>query len=158
MTCYLKVTGKNQGEIQGDCTQKGRENTILVYALDHEVKIPADTHTGLPTGQRIHMPMTVTKALDKSSPKLMQALCSGEHLDVQLDFYRINDKGQEEKYYTVKLKEAIMVDGKCFFPETFLESKPYHHMEKFSFTYEDIIWTYVPDGIEAEDNWKAPKS
>lgn len=24
--------------------------------------------------------------------------------------------------------------------------------------YEDIIWTYTPDGVEAEDNWKAPKA
>lgn len=160
MTSYLTVTGKNQGKIEGNCTQKGREKTILVYALDHEIEIPRDTHTGLPTGKRVHLPMTVTKALDKSSPKLMQALTSGEQLsEVLLDFYRINDKGQEEKYYTVKLQDAIIVSAECYFPETFLEeSKPYHHMEKVSFTYSKIIWTYVPDGIEAEDSWKEPKS
>jgi len=31
-------------------------------------------------------------------------------------------------------------------------------MQEIAFTYEDIIWTYTPDGIEAEDNWKAPKA
>ena len=37
-------------------------------------------------------------------------------------------------------------------------TKPLHDMEMVSFTYEKIIWTYVPDGIEAEDDWKAPKA
>jgi len=53
-TIYMKVTGKNQGEIQGDCTQQGRENLILCYQMDHAVEIPKDTHTGLPTGQRVN--------------------------------------------------------------------------------------------------------
>jgi type VI secretion system secreted protein Hcp len=155
----MKVTGKNQGEMQGDCTQQGRENLILVYALDHNVQIPRDTHTGLPTGQRIHGPLTITKHFDKASPKLMQACCSGEHVDVVLDFFRINEKGLEEKYYTIQLIEAIIVSIRDYKPITFLEeNRPYRDMEEISFTYEKIIWTYVPDGIEAEDSWKAPKA
>ena len=42
MTIYMKVTGKNQGEIKGDCTQQGRENLILCYFMDHTVEIPKD--------------------------------------------------------------------------------------------------------------------
>jgi len=37
------------------------------------------------------------------------------------------------------------------------ENKPYHDMEEVQFTYEKIIWTAVVDGVEAEDDWKAPK-
>ncbi len=63
LTMYMKVTGKNQGEIKGSCDQGGdKKDKILVYAMDHKVEIPKDTHTGLPTGQRIHHPLTVTKA------------------------------------------------------------------------------------------------
>jgi len=29
-------------------------------------------------------------------------------------------------------------------------------MNDFAFTYETIIWTYVPDGVEAQDSWKKP--
>ena len=159
MPCYLSVTGKNQGKIEGSCDIKGREGTILVYALDHIIEIPRDMHTGLPTGKRIHKPMTVTKEVDKSSPKLFQALTSGEQLsEVLLDFYRISPTGTEEKYYTTKLENAITVSMEAFFPETFLiENEPYKHMEKVAFTYEKIICTWQPDGIEAEDSWKAPK-
>lgn len=159
MTIYMKVTGKNQGEIQGDCTQQGRENMIIGYSMDHTVEIPRDTHTGLPTGQRIHKPFEITTNMGKHTPKLFQACCSGEQMDVETDFYRINEKGQEEKYFSIKLQNAIIVESREWFPETFMEeNKPYKHMQDIFFTYETIIWTYVIDGIEAEDSWKTPKS
>ncbi|MBN2515595.1 MAG: Hcp family type VI secretion system effector [Deltaproteobacteria bacterium] len=159
MPSHLSLTGKNQGKIEGSCDIKGREGTILVYALNHHIEIPRDTHSGLPTGKRIHLPMTITKEMDKSSPKLCQALTSGEQLsEVVLDFYRISPTGTEEKYFTTKLQNAIIVSIESFYPETFIPSnEPYKHMEKVSFTYEKIIWTWQPDGIEAEDSWKAPK-
>lgn len=159
MTSYLKLTGTTQGAIEGDCTQQGHEKTILVYAMDHQVEIPRDTHTGLATGQRLHKPMVVTKHLDCASPKLQAACVSGERMtEVVLEFYRINERGLEEHYYTIKLENAIVVETRLFKPMTFIEeNKPYHDMEEISFTYEKIIWTYVTDGIEAEDDWKKPK-
>jgi len=158
MTIYMKVKGASQGDIKGDCSQGGREGTIIGYALDHKVEIPRDTHTGLPVGQRIHHPVEVVTDVGKHSPKLFQACCSGEPCDVELDFYRINDKGLEEKYYTIKLTKAIVIENKEWFPETFmLDNKPYKHMQTVKFSYEKIVETFVPDGIEAEDDWKAPK-
>jgi type VI secretion system secreted protein Hcp len=159
MTSYLKLTAANQGAIEGDCAQTGHEGTILVYEVDHHVEIPRDKLTGLPTGQRIHKPMIITKHLDCASPKLQQACTSGERItEALLEFFRINEKGLEEHYYTVKMENAIIVEMRNFKPITFMEeNKPYHDMEQVSLTYEKIIWTYVPDGVEAEDDWKVPK-
>ena len=107
LTMYMKVTGKNQGEIKGSCDQGGdKKDKILVYAMDHKVEIPKDTHTGLPTGQRIHHPLTVTKAKDVASPKLFAACCKGEQVDVELDFYRIKPTGEEELYYKITINDA----------------------------------------------------
>ena len=160
MTSYMTLEGNNQGKIDGDCSQGGREDMILLYAIDHEIEIPKDTHTGMPTGQRIHHPLKVTKHFDKATPKLYQACCSGEQFKtVEIDYYRINEKGQEEHYFTIKLEKAIIVELQEYNPLVFLEeSKPYKDMEKVSFTYEKIIWTYEPDGIETEDSWKAPRT
>ncbi len=158
MTIYMTATGASQGDIKGEVAQSGRTGTILGYALAHNMEIPRDTHTGLPVGQRIHHPLTITTAIGMHSPKFFQACSTGEQLSITLDFYRINDKGMEEKYYTVQLTKAIVIDIKEWFPETFLpENKTYHHMQTISMSYEKIVWTYVPDGIEAEDDWKAPK-
>lgn len=159
MTSYLKVTAKDQGEIKGDCAQEGREDLILVYGFDHKVTIPRDTHTGLPTGQRVHKPLEIVKHKDKSTPGLFQACCSGEQMDIEMNFYRITDAGKEEHYFTIKLETAIIVEMQEYNPLTFLsENEPYKDMEKVMFTYEKIIWTYEPDGIETEDSWKTPKA
>jgi len=159
MTSYLTLEGKNQGKIEGDVAQKGREKTILVYGIEHNIEIPRDTHTGMPTGQRVHKPFSVTKHIDQASPKLMQAVSTGEQMKTfELKYFRINDKGQEEHYYTVKLGNAIVVSTRQYKPLTFLpENKPYHDMEVISFSYEKITVTYEPDGIEAEDNYLAPR-
>ena len=156
LTGYLKVTGKSQGEIKGDCTQSGdKKDKILVYASDHTVEIPKDTHTGLPTGQRIHQPMSITKHKDQASPKLYKALCTGEQCTVEYDYYRIKGDGKEEQYFTIKLEEAIIVEMREYTPMTFLpEDKPYHDMEEVRFTYSKVTWTYKDGNIEFTDSWK----
>jgi len=59
---------------------------------------------------------------------------------------------------SIKLEDSIVVSMDLNFPMTFVsDSEPYKHMVKVSFTYGKIIWTWQPDGIEAEDAWKAPK-
>ena len=160
MPCYLVLKGQNQGNIEGSIEVKGHEKKILVQAVNHSIEIPKSPQTGLPTGKRVHGPMTLVKEVDKSSPKLFQALTSGEQMEeVTLEYYRISPKGIEEKYYTVKLFNAILTNIRAWTPNCLTdENKQMGHMEDVSFTYEKICWTYDPDGIEAEDSWLAPKS
>lgn len=157
LTAYMKVTGKTQGQIQGDCDQSDgkKKDSVIVYATDHLVEIPKDTHTGLPTGQRIHHPLTITKHKDKASPKLFQATCKGEQCTVELNYFRIKPDGKEENYFTIKLEDAIVVQMREYTPMTFLpENKPYHDMEEVSFTYSKITWTFNDGNIEYTDDWK----
>lgn len=158
--CYLTLKGVSQGKIEGSNKVSGHEGKILVQAVDHTIEIPKSPQTGLPTGKRVHCPMTLTKQIDKSSPKLFQALTTGEQMEeVTLEYYRISPKGREEKYYTVKLANAILTNIRAWMPNC-LEDRhsQMEHMEDISFTYEKITWTYDSDGIEAEDSWLAPKA
>ncbi len=158
MTSHMEVTGMKQGKIDGSCEMEGRESTILVYSYDHQVHIPRNPHDGLPSGKRVHGAFEVVKIVDKSTPKLYQALCTGEHLEnVTLKQYRIDPTGTEEHYYTVVLENAIVVEMKGYKPMSFMpENESYMHMEKLLFSYEKIKWTWEPDGIESEDSWKVP--
>ena len=131
MTGYLKVTGAKQGELKGDCEQSGREGLILIYGGDHAVEIPKDTHTGLPTGQRIHLPFTIIKHKDKSSPLLFGACCSGEQCEVEMQYFRINSEGTEEQYYSIKLFNAIIVKMREYTPLTFLEENKQPQLDAF---------------------------
>jgi type VI secretion system secreted protein Hcp len=124
--------------------------------VDHAVEIPRDTHTGLPTGQRIHKPLTITKQKDQASPLLFKACCTGENMDLELDHYRIKADGTEEKYFTIKVEDGIVVDMREITPTTFLpDNKVYSDMEEVSFTYSKITWTYNDGNVEFTDDWKA---
>jgi type VI secretion system secreted protein Hcp len=118
----------------------------------------ASKNDGLPNAKRVHSPMTIIKEIDQSSPKIFQALCTGEHLkDVTLKYYRITKQGTEEHYYTVKLEDAIVVSYNPTIPLTLsAENSDYKHMESISFTYKKIKVTWEATGIEAEDSWDAP--
>ena len=159
LPAYLTLEGEKQGKIDGSCTQQGREGTILVQAFNHEVRIPRDRQTGNATGNRVHEPLTITKTFDKSSPKLYQALTSGEQLKtVEVKWFRINPTGKEEHYFTTKLEGAVIVSVKPTMPLVLdPKSESLTHMEDVSFTYRKAIWTWVPDGIESEDDWQVPK-
>jgi len=159
MPGYLSVNGKTQGNIEGSCNIKQHEGKILVQGVDHTIEIPKSIQTGLPTGKRIHGPLRITKEIDKSSPKLFQALTSGERItDAKLEYYRISADGKEELYYTVEIKNAIVTSMHKYVPCCLVpENKTMGHMEDISFTYETIIETFTPDGIEAQDSWTDPK-
>lgn len=157
---YLTLEGNSQGKMEGSCEQKGREKTIEVFAIEHDIVIPKDPQTGQPTGSRQHQPFCITKPLDNASPKIMQAVASGEQMKTfELKYFRINDKGQEEHYYTTKLTGAIAVARNVAKKNIKMdEYKNFTDIETVSFTYEKIVETFEKDGIEGEDNWKEPKA
>lgn len=156
---YMTLTGENQGAIQGSCDQSGREGTIIVQAFNHEVSIPREAQSGLAAGKRVHQPLTIVKALDKATPLLYQALTSYEHMkSAEIKWYRIDPSGKEEHYFTTKLEDAIIVGIRPYLKDC-LDPATEHlsHMEEVSFSYRKAIWRWEPDGIEAEDDWRAPR-
>jgi type VI secretion system secreted protein Hcp len=82
MPAHMTLDGENQGTIEGSCEMQGREGTILVQAFNHEIYIPRDPQSGLSTGKRVHGALSVVKIFDKASPKMYQALCTGEHAGI----------------------------------------------------------------------------
>ena len=159
MPAHMTLEGENQGKIDGSSEMQGRENTILVEAFNHEVRIPRDPQSGLATGKRLHNALSIVKVFDKASPKLYQALCTGEHMkNVTIKWFRIDPTGKEEHYYTHTLEDAIIVAIRPWMPNC-LDPKTecYTHMEEVMFTYKKIRWTWEIDGIESEDSWIVPK-
>jgi len=49
MPCHLTLEGEKQGKIEGSCEMQGRTGTILVYELKHNIYMPRDHHSGLPS-------------------------------------------------------------------------------------------------------------
>lgn len=157
--CHFTLEGEKQGKIEGSCDMVGREGTVLAFAMKHNVTIPRSPADGLATGKRRHGPLCLLKEFDKSSPRLYQALCTGEHMkDVTIKWYRITKQGTEEHYFTHKLEDAIVVAIQPYMPITLLpENNTALHMEEIAFTYKRITWTWEANGIEAEDSWLVPR-
>lgn len=154
LPCYLIVTGSVQGEFRGSGAPLAHENKIQVQSVDHTVEVPRNPQTGQPSGVRVHLPITLCKEIDRSSPLLWMACTRGEQLTVELEFYRVEMTGKQEKYYTVKLGEAVITSMRSWTPNCLdPNNQQMGHMEYVSFTYKKITWTYLPDGIEGEDDW-----
>ncbi|MEN6309759.1 MAG: type VI secretion system tube protein TssD [Anaerohalosphaeraceae bacterium] len=145
---HMAVRGQVQGDIQGSCTAgpKERTNTSVVVGLGHEILVPTDAASGLPTGRRQHKPLIVTKYVDKATPLLYTALVNNENLTrVELRFYRTNDKGLDELYYMIRLTNARISDNKTAGP----------NIEQISFAYQRIEWIWINGEITAMDDWEA---
>jgi type VI secretion system secreted protein Hcp len=158
LNAYLRLTGEIQGEINGSVTQAGREDSILVISVGHQVTSPRDAASGMPTGKRQHKPITITKEVDKSTPLLYMALANNENItDWNLRFWRPSHSGKEIQFYTVQLVNARVVDIRFeMLNNNYPENMQHAEREHVSFTYQKIIWTYENGGITAEDDWEAP--
>ena len=145
LNAYMKLTGQRQGKILGSVTQRGREGSLEVIAVSHEIVSPRDPATGLPTGKRQHKPFTVMVTLDKALPLLYAALVTNETLtDMTLQFYRPNPDGQELNYFTIELKNASIASIRTVLPDTQDASTSSHPAQvEISFTYQKIIWTWI---------------
>jgi len=141
---HMIVEGANQGEFQGSCTAEGREGTIALVGYAHHVYVPRDPQSGQTTGTRRHNDLFVSKYIDRSSPLLFRALCTGENLiRVTIRFYRTDLAGAIEHYYTIELDNAKIMAMQPSFP----------NFESLSFVYERIKLTHEPSGTESEDSW-----
>ncbi len=156
LNAYMTVIGKNQGEIKGSVTQKGRENTIAVYGFTHSYTTQPDPQSCMPGDRRNHSPLTIVKELDRATNGLMRAWMRHEPLTVTIRFWRPSVSGLEEQYFTILLENAF-ISG--IHQETFNNKNPdlmqYPTMERIRFTYEQITQTWNPQPDEVTDGWVA---
>jgi type VI secretion system secreted protein Hcp len=152
---FMAITGGVQGPIEGSTAASGHEGDIGLVGFNHLVDVPFDQKTGRLSGVPQHHYFAVTKAVDKSSVKLYQALLTGEKLsDVTIQFYRISAVGAEEHYYTILLTDASIVSIESSLPKNLEDAQVFiAPMEEVVFVYKNIAWTWEPDGIEYSSDW-----
>jgi type VI secretion system secreted protein Hcp len=164
LNAYLKLKGQKTGLVKGSVTQKGRENLIMVIAVNHGIVSPRDAASGLPTGKRMHKPLVITKELDKSSPVLYNMLCTNENItEFVLDFWapkntgRAGGAGIEFQHFTIKLTNASIAGiNFAMLNNKNPELVKYAEYEEITFTYQKIEWTWKEGNITAMDDWEAP--
>ena len=162
MNKFLKLQGQTQGVIKGSVMLPGKEDSISVISISHELVSPRDPATGLPIGKRQHKPLAIVKLIDRSTPLLYRALVINEKMTTfNLAFYVTPPGGQEVKQFTIDL-----VNANIFFinqvkqnSNSTPELMKFAEYEEVSFTYQKIIWTWS-NGINvlstSQDDWVSP--
>lgn len=144
----MRLIGIDNKPIAGSCVLAGRDGWIEISATHHSVRLPTDAK-GLPNGRRVHFPVRVQKLVDRVSPRLFQALSLAEVFPkVELDFYRENKDGKQERYYSLILIKAQIAQINQMMS---LEHTRAGLGEQVSFIYENIERVYHQGGIESHD-------
>ncbi|HDC2658238.1 TPA: type VI secretion system tube protein Hcp [Salmonella enterica] len=157
---YLWLYEEDGKLLKGGVDVNGREGSIELVGMQHDVFIPTDDMTGTATGTRQHEAYTFEKEIDPSSPLLYRALTTGRTLEKAVfKYYRINNNGMEEEYFNVVLENVkvchvvpIMFDIKD------PEFEKHGHIEHVGLRYEKITWKYVDGNIQHADSWKERKT
>lgn len=156
LNAYLRLDGETQGWIIGGATQAGREDLIMVIAYDHIISSLRDPSTCQPSKLN-HLPLSITKEIDKSTPLLLQAFENNERMtQFKLDFWETSATGQEVQYYTVELTDAYIAGIRQeMLNNKYPENMQHKERENISFTYSQVLRRYVDGGIENYAIWES---
>jgi type VI secretion system secreted protein Hcp len=155
---YIEIEAETQGKIEGGCTRKGREKMIEGLQVRHNVEVPTEIASGLPTGNVVHGALTFVKDIDKSSPLLFQALTHSENVKSFIaHFWQVTGAGKEVEFYKVTLTNAHISSITTVLPNVRTEGQ-LNPMEEVALRYETITWTILDGNIEATASWQEPSA
>ncbi|SHO57646.1 Hcp family type VI secretion system effector [Vibrio quintilis] len=152
---YITINGEKQGMISSGCNtkdsmgnkhQENHADEITVLACDHLMAKDSQQQG------KTHTPLHITKNIDKASPLLATAFAKQEHLDCTINFYRTNEQGYNEKFYSIELKKALISSLNFSLPHT-VHSHGDEMYEELELSYKEIIWNHNVSGTMGYDNW-----
>ncbi len=148
-TVHLSLTCNGEN-IEGESriASLERAGTIECCSFYNGLTMIRDATT-LRSGTRKYELVRIHKRIDKSTPRLIKALCENERIEARFRFFRPSGgAGAEVHFYTVLLNGYIdsvkqvseddLVCGKLAPPM----------MEEVAFSYQYIEWLYEDGGID----------
>jgi type VI secretion system Hcp family effector len=134
---YITITGARQGRFK---TEAGSDQMRIISVVRDTPR-----ETALPTGRRMHATITITREIDKASPRFAQALATNELLpEVVINF--VGATGGEKTAQKIVLTNA-----------TILSVRKAGGNEMITLDYQNIEVTWVKGGVSASDDWQVPK-
>ncbi|MFJ4348725.1 Hcp family type VI secretion system effector [Pseudomonas sp. NPDC089401] len=153
---YLIISGERQGLISAGCNTEPSMGARCQLAHQDEITL-LDFSQGIINTENslraTHQPVSFTKLIDKASPLLGQAMDSQEVLDCVFHFYRTHPAGHQEKYFTIKLEGAVLVELDMVVPHAVLLSDQ-DAVERVSLRYRTISWLHHAGGTSAHASWE----
>jgi type VI secretion system secreted protein Hcp len=135
---FLKIDG-----VPGESTDDKHKDWIEVLSFNHGMSQPSSataSSAGGGTTERVNISdFSITKHLDKASPKLYELCATGKHIaNVTLELCRAG--GDKVKYMEVKMEQAIISSVAPGGSSGGADNLP---AESVSFNFGKIKWTYT---------------
>jgi type VI secretion system secreted protein Hcp len=135
---FIKIDG-----IPGESTDEKHKEWIEVVHYDHMIEQPASStasSVGGATAERVnHGTFNFVHQLDKATPKLLEACCTGKHIkEITIEFCRAG--GDKVKYMEIKLEQVLISKVEDVGSTT---SELGYPTEKVALSYGKIKWTYT---------------
>jgi len=152
ISAYLKLVGDATGEIKGPVRDRDNDinGSIALIAVDHGIISPRDAASGMASGKRQHLPITLTKATDNTSPFFYQLIARNETLTkVEIFFFGLGTQGglssgRETNLYKITLKKASVskIEFAGHTDAAAKEGDRFPLTERVSFVYDSILWEW----------------
>jgi type VI secretion system secreted protein Hcp len=152
---YVWIVDDQGNEVKGECSVEGREGSIEIFQFEYGVSMPVDKFNGTTNGTRQHDTVSITKPYDPTSPVLFKAACDGKTLkSIKLVWYKINENGKEEEYFTHTLDEVKVVSYKQKLRHTKDEINNNHvHEDVIEMRFSKITMKHHNGNIQHSDTW-----
>jgi type VI secretion system Hcp family effector len=152
---YMTITGKAQGLISASCStpesignkyQSSHTDEIMVLSYHHNMANIGNIN------KATHNPIIITKAIDKSSPLLAQALANREEISCTISFYRVSSFGMQEKFYSVSINGGVIADITSTMPHIVFQGGA-EPEEQVAIRYREITWSHHLAGTSGHSAW-----
>jgi len=98
-------------KFKGGSTAKGHEDAIQILSVSHSQTLPVQVSQsregGLSAGDPKHAPVTITYELSTASPKIDEALNTGEHVD-KMEIHFDKAGGDALNFHTMTLEDVVI--------------------------------------------------
>lgn len=130
-----------------------RNGAIEVMNSSHAMYVNIDVSTGALTGCRQHGAYTIYKQVDKISPILNDALCTGKKFkQAVIKYYEITEAGVEKEIYRVTMNNVAIAS--IDFSHVYTGGSRSNNMQEIvALRYSGIEWFYLPGMIKYSDSW-----
>jgi len=130
--------------IPGESTDANHSEWIEILSFNHGLSQPASAQVsrqgGVTVGRVDIGDLTVTKSLDKASPKLSVACCKGEHFaTVSIELCKAT--GNKQKYLELKLSDVVVSSVQTHGQSK--DDKSELPFEVVGFRFGKIEWNYT---------------
>ncbi|MEA2210062.1 MAG: type secretion system secreted protein Hcp [Solirubrobacteraceae bacterium] len=152
-TFFIRIVGARQGPFAGDSSVKGREGWMLGSTFDQQVRSARDAMTGMASGRRMHLPLTITRSWSGASTQIFTALVTNETLPtVTFEFVATGPDGRERVAQRVTLTNGAVSALRRTAGLTGPSQPP---VEQVSFVFQKIELDDVISRTSAQDDWSA---